>query len=273
MTRLRSALGLSGEHDGLAVADVRHPDAVESLLARLHRGGDLPIVTCQTSDTEEVRRLLTFTAIRYPGFRVCLEPIGGTPMAVGVISSLIDDLGSGHDVDDVPWRLSALDHLRQTTWSAVWLPRVSGLTDPTPTMFQHVRSWFPGSGFLAMHAEGGKVLPIDKAIDQIAPRPDSALIHSPLSGSTSIVDTVAAALEPRSVSAVSTVREQVDAFGTAQAVELIAVPLSFHSDSRPSGESIVECPGCGQHHARSWCPFCKMVAPSGRPPVAQGALL
>ena len=30
---LRPELGVSGDHDGLLVADIRHPDAVESLLA------------------------------------------------------------------------------------------------------------------------------------------------------------------------------------------------------------------------------------------------
>ena len=60
--------------------------------------GDLPVVTCAELDAEAVRRLLTFAAVRYPGFRACLEPLPGSPLAVGVISStclLVDDLDGG----------------------------------------------------------------------------------------------------------------------------------------------------------------------------------
>lgn len=273
VTRLRSALGLSGEHDGLAVADIRHPDAVESLLADLHHGGEQPIVACSISDVEDVRRLLTFTSIRYPGFRACLEPLPGTPMGVGVVASLVDDLGSGNDADDLAWRLRALDHLRATAWSAVWLPSVSGLADPQPNLAQHIRSWFPGSGFLAVQTHGGRVISAGRApISGLDAQPESALIHSPISGDAWVVDAVASAMQPRSVSDVSTVREQVDAFGTAKAIELVAVPLSFHSDSRPHAGDVVECIACGLRHARTICPSCKMAATSAGSPLAQGAL-
>ena len=42
---LRPELGVSGDHDGLLVADIRHPDAVESLLGGIYRNGELPLVT------------------------------------------------------------------------------------------------------------------------------------------------------------------------------------------------------------------------------------
>ena len=81
--RLRSSLGVAGTHDGLTVADVRHPDAVETTLAQVHREGALPVVTCGLEDTEQVRRLVTFATVRYPGLRACLEPLPGSSMAAG----------------------------------------------------------------------------------------------------------------------------------------------------------------------------------------------
>lgn len=104
---LRSSLGLSGSHDGLAVADLRHPDAVETMLAGFMHGGDTPIVTCAANDVEDVRRLLTFTAIRSPGFRAAQEPLPGSPLAVGVLSSLVDDL---NDPDGLETERTPRDH-------------------------------------------------------------------------------------------------------------------------------------------------------------------
>lgn len=267
---LRSSLGLSGTHDHLAVVDIRHPDAVESTLAKIVGEGDLPVVTCAEPDAEAVRRLLTFAAVRYPGFQACLEPLPGSPLAVGVISSLVDDLDGGPD-DTLAWQLSALDYFRAQVWSAVWLPSVASLTFPSPSIVNHVRSWFPGSGFLAGYGKSGSVISAAKPpLRGVHPLPDTALLHSQLARPTWVVDAVTSALGPRSVSEVATVREQVDSFGTDAAVEFAAVPISFHSDTRPAPEAIVECMGCGVHHARASCPVCKMTAP--HPAFSQGVL-
>lgn len=59
----RSDPGASGDLDGLRVADLRHPDAVERLLGRIHRGGELPLVTCCAADLDAVRRLVTSTSL------------------------------------------------------------------------------------------------------------------------------------------------------------------------------------------------------------------
>jgi hypothetical protein len=259
VTPLRSALGLSGAHDGLAVADLRHPDAVETLLAGFVRGGDVPIVTCAQADLEEVRLLLSYTGVRFPGFRAVLEPLPGSPLSIGVISSLVDDLEDPQG-NTLAWQLSAIDHLRAHSWSAVWLPSVAGLSTPSPSMFQHVRSWFPGSGYLAVHSNGGAVLRANKApITGLGQRPDTALLHSTLAEPTWVVDAVKEALGPQSVSDVATVREQIDSFGSARAVEFVAIPMNFHSAGVPDPARVTECAACGTVHARPACPLCGMV--------------
>ena len=83
---LRPDLGVSGDHDGLVVADLRHPDAVERLIGRVNRGDELPLVTCCAEDLEAVRRLVTFASVRYPGLRAAIEPLPGSPLCVGVMS-------------------------------------------------------------------------------------------------------------------------------------------------------------------------------------------
>ena len=44
---------------GLNIADLRHPEAVERLLARINRGDELPLVACCAEDLEAVRRHVT----------------------------------------------------------------------------------------------------------------------------------------------------------------------------------------------------------------------
>ena len=265
VSSLRSELGVSGTHDGLLVADLRHPDAVETLLGGIHRDGELPVVTCRAADLEDVRRLVTFASVRYPGLRAAIEPLPGSPLCVGVISSLVDDITSDTHTppaDVLAWRLAALDLLREQVWSAVWLPTVAGLDEPTPGLAKHVRSWLPGSGFLAVHAPTPAVSPASSApLKGIDERSDSALIHSTPSRHTWVVDAMRDAIKPASVSELTTVREPIDAFGTAEAIEFVTVPLAFHTHSRPDPRSVVECEACGTRHARSICPVCRMWAP------------
>lgn len=264
VTALRPELGVSGEHDGLLVADLRHPDAVETLLGSIHRDGELPLVTCQESDLEAVRRLVTFASVRYPGLRSALEPLPGSPLCVGVISSLVDDIAADASTpaaDVLAWRLAAIDLLREQVWSAVWLPSVAGLTQPSPRLRQHLRSWLPGSGFLAVHAPERQIVSAPKGpFADLDERTDSALIHSHPSTATWVVEAARDALRPVSVSELATVRESIDAFGTAEAVELLSVPLAFHTQSRPDPHSVITCPACWVRHARPACPVCHMVA-------------
>lgn len=266
---LRSSLGLSGTHDELFVADIRHPDAVEAMLATVHRNGEFPIVTCTEDDYDEVCLQVLHTSIRYPGFRACVEPIHGTPTAVSVISSLVEDLDDGDNT--LAWRLSALDYLRRNTWSAVWLPKVTDLSHPAPSMIQHIKSWLPGSGFLVVKSPDPVVMSASKApLTGLGPRPGWALLHSPVTQAAWVVDAAMRALSTDSVSEVAVIREPVDAYGTAAAIELIAVPVSFSADSRPDPAAIRACPACGLRHARSTCPSCKMTVSSEPVETSQG---
>ena len=270
---LRPELGVSGDHDGLLVADVRHPDAVESLLGGIFRNGELPLVTCRNADLEAVRRLVTFASVRYPGLRASIDPLPGSPLCVGVISSLVDDITADARTpaaDVLAWRLAALDLLRKQVWSAVWMPSVTGLDDgPQPGVAKHVRSWLPGAGFLAVHCPTREVVSASKApITGLEERPDSALVHSAATQHPWVVEAMRDAIQPASVSELTTVREPIDSFGTAEAIELLTVPLSFHAHSRPDPGAITECGACGVRHARSTCPVCRMSAqPRGVAPM------
>jgi hypothetical protein len=56
---LENVLDPDLEASGLNFAELRHPEAVERLLARIDRGGELPLVSCCAEDLEAVRQHVT----------------------------------------------------------------------------------------------------------------------------------------------------------------------------------------------------------------------
>lgn len=265
---LRPELGLSGSDGGLPVADSRHPDAVESTIESLASSDGQLIVACGEADYEDIRRIVTHAQVRIGHTRVAIETIPGTPLAISVVSSLADEI-SGHGDEQTARQFAAFDYLRANLWSAVWLPRVANLRSPQPSMVQHIRSWLPNSGFIATLSPSARVTAAGHApLSHIPALPGYALINSPSEAPGWVVPAVAKELMSQSSSEVVPIRESIDAFGTKSAVEFIAVPADFHESSRPKPESIVECSGCGTHHSRPACPFCKMVS---RPAEAPGA--
>ncbi len=57
-----AVLEAAGDHAMLQVADFRHPEAVESLLDRIDRDGELPLFACCAEDLEAVRRHVRFAS-------------------------------------------------------------------------------------------------------------------------------------------------------------------------------------------------------------------
>lgn len=261
-TPLRPELGISGSDGGLPVVDSRHPDAVESTIKSLASSDGQLIVACGIDDYDEIRRLVTHAKIRTGHTRIAIETIPGTPLALNVVSSLVDEIGSDGG-DPVARQLAALDHLREHLWSAVWLPSVAKLGAPQPTLLQHVRSWFPNSGFLATLNPNGSVVPVSRSsMTGIPELPGFAVIHSPTEAPEWVVPAVIQSLGSSSASEIVPIRDSIDSYGTRSAVEFIALPVDFLDRSRPHPEDIAECPGCGVRHARHICPFCKMSAPA-----------
>lgn len=265
---LRPELGLSGSDGGLPVADSRHPDAVESAIRSLASSDGLLIVACAISDYEEIRRIVTHAKIRTGHTRIAIETIPGTPLAINVVASLVDEIGNSDD-EPIARQLALLDYLRDNLWSAVWLPGVAKLRTPAPSMFQHVMSWLPGAGFLAKLSPTMSVVRLNRTTMAGVPDlPGHAVIHSPTEAPEWVVPAVIKALGQNEASEIVPIRASIDSYGTKSAAEFIALPIDFLDLSRPAAEDIADCPGCGIRHARQICPFCKMAATVAEP---QGA--
>jgi len=254
--RLRPERGVTGTHEGFPVADVRHPEAVQDAIARLSGPDGSVLLMCGTDDVEEVRAQLNLVTVALPQTHVLLEPVPGSPLAVGVVAALVNDADGSQDP---AVQLGLLDRLRDRVWSAVWLPSVARLERPHPSLTQHVRSWLGGSGFLAVHSPEPCVL--------TCPGQQMPALDVPAGGALMVADSggpewVVPALDERLGATgreqFATWRDPRDAFGTATCVEVLVVPADLDdADAVPSGTR--ECPACGSRHARQVCPWCRMA--------------
>lgn len=253
VTRLGSSLGVSGVHGNLSVADIRHADAVESAITDIHQLDQRVVLTGSVNDTDDLHAIAARAKIRVRGLRTAVEPLPGNPLALAVISSLADD-----SAGNAAWLHATLDDLRDRAWSATWLTKLSQLTQPNPSMWQHVRSWIPGAAFLAEQTPTESVrLASHEPLTVNTPRPGTALLHSP--SDSWVIEAVRTALGSSTSSPISPVRDLVDTYGTAHAVELVAIPEDFGDRASARARHAVDCNACGAIHARASCPYCHMT--------------
>lgn len=266
--RLRPELGVSGTHEGVAVADIRHLDVVQDAVTRLSGDGAAVMVVCSAGDVAEVRRQLNLLDVALPRVTTLLEPVPGPPLAVAVVAALVNDADGTRDP---AVQLAMLDQLRSRTWSATWLPRVSKLDDPAPSLAQHARGWLGGAGFLAVHSSPLGRPRVLTCTGTAVPAPgdtptDGVLMVADSGAPDWVVPAVSAAVGLDARTDYPTWRDPRDAFGVPACVEVVIVPGDLDDpDSLP--DETRECPACGNRHARAVCPYCRMTEPTESEPA------
>ncbi len=150
------------------------------------------------------------------------------------------------------------DQLLERTWSGAWTPSVARLEHPEVAVGQHLRSWLPGGdGFVVTFsgpspearnvgrpaAPAEPVLPRGEAYGAGLSRIPAAALQELLTtaGSPGTVELPALALDPRG------------RVGSADAVELVALPAEQRIDLPPArGRCVV----CDALVFADTCPFC-----------------
>lgn len=248
VTQLRPSLGVSGRDDTLLVADVRHPDALEDLVAE---NLDEPLLlTCLWRELGQVRRLATWCSVRFPGVQLAVEPVANTALGLSVTSKLASASS------DPAAALRTIDTLVGQSWSAVWTPSVASFQYPAPGIAQHLRSRLPGSGFLVQYGEPPSIRTWRSGAMPAAVHIDSAVLFHTAPRRHWVVPQVIRATNPVSVAEHPSLRDQIDAYGSSDAIEFFMVPSLVENDeANPSEEA---CDACGFVTSRLVCPLCKM---------------
>jgi hypothetical protein len=205
-------------------------------------------------------------AAQRPHIQVRVEQVS---VSVGVLVRALERVPS-------TWTSPNLVHaalgvaLRTTTWGA-WLPSVTRLADPQPSMRQHVSSWFGGDGFFAVRGESGWVskLPVQRwEPAQRLPRP-AASGGGPeeyaCAAAGELPEPAIAALFQMGLASRPQRRapfgDAAAVWGSAKAVEFVITPGGALEVGEPSGT----CKVCAEPVLGTTCPFCRIVLSGGTP--------
>jgi len=150
---------------------------------------------------------------------------------------------------------AVLTTLLPTIPAGLWLRRVTKLDEPSPSVGQHLRSWFPGKGFWALLVPRSKVVNLNGAF------PDyGSLREAVLTADTGIpqeaLSVLTAALGTSEVVVTEPVHTIESVYGSTGG-EFVVVPQRI----APPQLTGARCPSCDEHLHSPACPFCH-VAPS-----------
>lgn len=172
---------------------------------------------------------------------------------LGLLLTARQALSSAPGIGALP---AAFDAVTRDTWAAVWLPTVTRLADPAPSVLTHLRSWFPArDGYLTVLGEDSRV----ESVARAARRPRSQSRPRGLLVASGDVPEGAAALAHAGSGAtadylMAVSEEALQArFGTSRCVELVAV-----ADDGLGPHRVESCPVCDIDVPAGFCPYCRV---------------
>jgi hypothetical protein len=212
-----------------------------------------------------VRRQAALIADR--GIAVAWRVVPHGPAAV--VALLLEVAAQGLDAGLMP---AYLDELAARTWSGAWMPSVAKLEEPTPSLVQHIRSLLPaGGGFLVTLSGRPGVVAVGSSAD---PAATTYVCASLLCADGAIPElAVRGALElcgaEKSVTVAALTFDPLGRFGSAQAVEMLALPTG-EGIRLPRMARLPRCVACGAAVANRFCAYCH-VRPAWASVELQGA--
>ena len=198
-----------------------------------------------------VRRYAAALADRGPTVAWRTFPHG--PGAILVLANQAASIGL-----DAGQTVAFLDALAGLTWSGAWTPSVANLTDPAPSLGEHLRSLTPGGKRLRRHPLGPE--PLGARGRQGDQSPSRDRTAAPCTAPNPDLLPPAAREQLLAASRCSTVVEvplmRVDVvgrLGTDRAVEAVALP-GGGGVQLPAARGT--CPTCATTVFTDFCPFC-----------------
>lgn len=228
----------------------------EGGLARTLDGGRHVLVLAEQRHAVALGRQSTLLAARGDDVPLAGRALPHGPLAVRLLAEYVadQDVSPAHAV-------ALLDEVAKDTFSAAWVPSVARLSSPSPSLTQHLRSWWPfGAGFLVEHAPVAQVSAVRDRTDKkhrsaSAHRPQRTVLFVAGDGApdraVQQAQRLAGTQGRRRVPA--DVIVSADRYGGSAAVQFAALPADL---PEPPTESMPPCRVCGVPVSQDACPFC-----------------
>lgn len=201
---------------------------------------------------------------RLPHLQLSTSTWRTTTLSLAALSARVHEgAESAHEA------VAQMQRLVPATWSGVWMPRVTKLSEPRPTFGQHLRSMISGGpGFLATLTPQMGVVQLQPIAPESPESPGAVVANGTpvVPGSTLIVGGQLRETNLEAVQRQAGVTQSVvlpaaedgkSQYGSSEAVELVLMPdVSADQPGSPAGW----CQVCRSPVWGEFCPFCRVVA-------------
>lgn len=193
------------------------------------------------------------------------------PLAGGVLCNLASAMTA--QLTRSGQLVAALDDLTRKLVVVSWLGTVSGLKEPSPSVWQHLGSVSPRSAFAVVLQPERSVMRIGKQMLGLQPASEPMVLAvSAQSGANGdwMAQAVGPALGGIPVHALPATRHGADWWGTTRVTEGVAFPTAIGDLTREltARHRMRLCAWCSRAIASTPCPFCRGVAAPTEPAAA-----
>jgi hypothetical protein len=235
--------------------------ATETIDAALRRSGHALVVYPEWLREPTLRRLETIRAALATD-RLALHGSALPPLAGGVLCNLASALTA--QLTRPGQLVAALGDLERELIVVSWLGTVTGLKQPSPSVWQHVGSLSPRSSYRVVLQPEPAVQRVGRTGDdlplQTAQRPLELVVAAREGADASwLDDAVNAGLGDLKTRTVPATRHGPDWWGTARLAEAVAYPTGLPELARDLAirHRLRLCGWCSQPIASTPCPFCR----------------
>lgn len=217
------------------------------------------LVLCPARGAGQARIAASTIASARPETSVRVDPL---PVSLGVLARAVELVAEAPPGAN-RCRAALAATLDRMVWGA-WLPSVTRLEAPPPTMTQHLQSMLSrGAGFLAVHGDPGWVarLPLDQVepARRLARRPGEASEPE----ATAYGELPEPAIETLFAMGLAgrparrePLGDALSVWGRADACEFVISPAAAVDPGPPTGG----CPTCLEPTWADFCPFCRVAS-------------